>query len=128
MRPSRGHCEGFSLLEMIVAISILSLSLGVLYQAVSGATRNVRTDEKYAYGVELARSLLANYSLVPASGLNARGETAGEFHWEVQASPLESGSGMQPGLLQKIAVEVSWPDRGKSKNITLHSVVQGVAQ
>ena len=55
--PSRG--KGFSLLEMVVAISILGLTLGALYQAVSGATRNVRTDEKYAYGVELARSLLA---------------------------------------------------------------------
>jgi prepilin-type N-terminal cleavage/methylation domain-containing protein len=28
---------GFSLLEMLVAISILALSLGVLYEAVSGA-------------------------------------------------------------------------------------------
>ena len=50
---------GFSLLEVLVAITILALALAVLYQAASGATRNVRSDEKYAYGVELARSLLA---------------------------------------------------------------------
>ena len=82
MRQSRERTSGFSLLEMMVAIAILAVSLGTLYQAVSGATRNVRTDEKYAYGVELARSLLASNAMVPASGLNAQGETEGEFKWE----------------------------------------------
>ncbi|MFT4825675.1 MAG: general secretion pathway protein I [Halioglobus sp.] len=128
MRRAKRHSQGFSLLEMIVAMSILALSLGVLYQAVSGATRNVRTDEKYAYGVELARSLLANYAVVPASGLSTRGETAGEFRWEVQASPFELPQPMQAGSLQAIAVTVSWPDRGGSKSVALHSVVQGVKQ
>ena len=51
--------RGFSLLEMLVAMSILAMSLGALYQAVSGATRNVRSDERYAYAIELARSLIA---------------------------------------------------------------------
>ena len=51
------RCGGFSLLEMVVAIAILALALAALYQAAGGATRNVRSDEKYAYGVELARSL-----------------------------------------------------------------------
>jgi prepilin-type N-terminal cleavage/methylation domain-containing protein len=44
---SASRHNGFSLLEMVVAISILALSLAALYQAVSGATRNVRTDERY---------------------------------------------------------------------------------
>ena len=70
---------GFSLLEMVVAISILAFALGTLYQAAGGATRNVRVDEKYAYGVELARSLLADNGSVPASGVNATGETDGWF-------------------------------------------------
>ena len=68
---------GFSLLEMVVAISILALALGALYQAAGGATRNVRVDEKYAYGVELARSLLADNGSVPGLGVNATGETEG---------------------------------------------------
>ncbi|MFK8050475.1 MAG: type II secretion system protein J [Halioglobus sp.] len=128
MRLTKRHSQGFSLLEMIVAISILSMTLGLLYQAVSGATRNVRTDEKYAYGVELARSLLANYAVVPSSGLNATGETAGEFRWEVQASPMELPSAMRAGSLQSIAVQVSWPDRGSRKTVALHSVVEGISQ
>ena len=60
--PHRGRASGFSLLEMIVAMAILGLALGALYQAASGATRNVRSDEKYAYGVELARTLPTSQS------------------------------------------------------------------
>lgn len=73
----RTRAQGFSLLEMVVAIAILALALGALYQAASGATRNVRADEKYAYGVELARSLLAANARVPADGVSDSGETEG---------------------------------------------------
>ena len=45
---------GFSLIEMMVAMVILSLSLGVLYQAVSGATRNVGVAGEYLEATMLA--------------------------------------------------------------------------
>ena len=37
------NAHGFSLIEMLVARVVLSLSLSVLYQAAMGATRNVRS-------------------------------------------------------------------------------------
>ena len=118
--------NGFSLLEMVVAIAILGLTLGALYQAVSGATRNVRTDEKYAYGVELARSLLAMNAVVPVSGKNTSGETEGGFSWQVVAIPaaVEGGS-LRPGALQDIEVVVGWEDGRKKRLVRLHSVVAG---
>lgn len=127
MRRARS-AAGFSLLEMLVAMAILGLSLGALYQATSGATRNVRMDEKYAYGVELARSLLADHAVVPAAGSGATGETAGGFLWRVQARPTRSGVGsLEPGALQDIEVSVSWTDGSNARQVVLHSVVAGVA-
>ena len=118
--------KGFSLLEMVVAIAILGLTLGALYQAVSGATRNVRTDEKYAYGVELARSLLAMNAIVPVSGKNSSGETEGGFSWQVVASPTAIADGsLRPGSLQDIEVVVGWEDGRKNRQVRLHSVVAG---
>jgi len=112
---------------MVVAIAILGVSLGALYQAVSGATRNLRTDEKFAYGVELAQSLLANNAQVPLSGANSRGETAGGFVWFVAASPIDHGnSKLQAGALQEIEVVVSWPDGRKQHRVVLNSVVEGM--
>lgn len=117
---------GFSLLEMIVAISILALALGALYQAAGGATRNVRFDEKYAYGVELARSLLANNGSVPVSGVNATGATDDGFGWYVTTRSAAAGVSSDAGpRLHEIEVGVTWSDGGKQREVVLHSVVEG---
>jgi general secretion pathway protein I len=116
---------GFSLLEMVVAISILALALGALYQAAGGATRNVRVDEKYAYGVELARSLLADNGSVPASGVNATGEADGGFDWYVTTLPIATGRGSIVPVLHEIEVGVSWSDGGKRREVVLNSIVEG---
>lgn len=120
--------SGFSLLEMVVAVAILGMSLGALYQSVAGATRIVRIDEKYAYAVELARSLLAGKTVVPLTGMNERGETAGGFSWSVLAVPvvLPEASTLQEGQLQEITVSVSWTDGDKDRTVALQSVVAGM--
>jgi general secretion pathway protein I len=123
----RSLSRGFSLLEMVVAVAILGISLGALYQSVAGSTRIVRIDEKYAYAVELARSLLANNALVPLEGLNDSGETEGGFAWTVRAVPvaLRENVVLKEGLLQDITVSVGWSDGVKSRRVTLASVVAG---
>lgn len=117
--------RGFSLLEMVVAIAILGLALGALYQAASGATRNVRTSERYAYGVELARSLLEQYEIVPAGGVNQTGETSGGFTWRAQSQPHQLPR-QQAGdfQLHDIEVVVAWFDGSKRKEVILNSVVE----
>jgi general secretion pathway protein I len=122
------RAAGFSLLEILVAISILAVALAALYQAASGATRNVRADEKYAYGVELARSLLADNAIVPLAGIERRGETASGFLWRVSSGPVDlSRSAMSMGSLQAIEVSVSWEDGSRRREVLLNSVVEGRA-
>lgn len=119
--------KGFSLLEMLVAMVILGVSLGVLYQAVGGSTRSIAMDEKYSYGVELASSLLADNAVVSVSGLSVQGQTEGGFSWIVEASPLSlAGSSLSTGALQNIEVLVTWHDGGKERRVLLHSVVPGI--
>ena len=112
---------------MVVAVAILGMSLGALYQAAGGATRTVAVDEKMAYAVELARSLLANYAVVPLAGMNETGETGGGFAWEVVSAPavLAVDSPLAEGLLQQISVVVSWRDGGRDRSVALQSVVAG---
>ena len=127
-QPSLGSQRGFSLLETVVAIAILGIALGGLYSAASGATRNVRADERYAYAVELGRSLLADHNQIPRSGVRDSGVTAGGFNWQVSSRPAPLGrSGLDPGALQEIQVTVSWADGLKDRSIRLDSVVEGVA-
>lgn len=119
--------QGFSLLEMLVAMAVLGLSLGVLYQAVAGASRNVHLDEQYTYATVLAESLLANYQVVPIQGLQQAGETEGGYRWQVltQATPGDYPEGMVEGSLQDIEVTVSWNDGEKERQFQLQSIVVG---
>jgi len=127
MREPRRDQKGFSLLEAMVAISILGIALGGLYSAASGATRNVRADERYAFAVELGRSLLADNVQVPRAGINDNGVTAGGFKWSVSTRPAPLGrSGLDQGALQEIEIIVSWADGLRDRRIQLDSIVEGL--
>ena len=120
--------DGFSLLEMVIAIAILAISLTALYQAAGGATRIVSVDEKMAYAVELARSLVVDHAAVPAEGLQSSGSTPSGFQWEVSAQPvaLPEESLLVEGQLQHLDVAIRWPDGDKERAYTLTSVVAGL--
>lgn len=110
--------QGFSLLEVLVAFSILALTLGVLMQIFSGSLRNAQLAHDQAQAVALAQSLLA------AAGVEtplATGETAGQagnkFRWYLLAEPYqdEQPAAIVPpdGVNQrvelwKVTVEVRW--------------------
>lgn len=121
---------GFSLIEMLVALVVLSLSLGVLYQAATGATRNVRVAAEYTDAVMLAESVLADQSYVTQENYSA----AGQFHafqWSVSSWPAPYEDGLDPeeraiaaDPLQFLQVVVSWPGRGGTpREIDLLTVV-----
>ena len=124
--PRGRSTRGFSLLEMVVAMAILAFSLAALYQAVSGATKNVRSGEKYAYGVELAKSLVAANYEIPIGGIVQSGRTAGEFSWQVRSAEVSLGNSSLPdGALHELEVLVNWQDGLRQREVILRSVVGG---
>jgi general secretion pathway protein I len=124
---AQSRAGGFSLLELVVAVAILGISLGALLRSATTATRNVATDERYLYAVELSKSLLAQFSEVPTSGLSRSGETSGEFAWSVRTRPIarRRESRVGDGQLQDIRVQVSWQDGLRERTVRLDSVVAG---
>lgn len=124
------QAPGFSLIEMLVALVVLSLSLGVLYQAATAATRNVRVAAEYTDAVMLAESMLADYSYVTQDNLSASGRFEA-FQWSVSSWPAPYDDGHDPEEravaaepLQYLQVVVSWPGRGGTpREIDLTTVV-----
>lgn len=110
--------RGFSLLEILVAFTILALSLGVLMQIFSGSLRNADVTGDQAQAVALAQSLLAS------AGVEATllpGESTGvlddKFRWLLRVSPFveeprpgETGAVRSPLPLDlwEVAVRVAW--------------------
>ncbi|WP_339615951.1 prepilin-type N-terminal cleavage/methylation domain-containing protein [uncultured Gilvimarinus sp.] len=120
MSVERGQC-GFSLLEMVVAVAILGISLGMLYQAAGGATRSISVTEDYTYGVTMAQSLLANYSAVPREGVAVKGSSDDGYYWEVTSQLLLGPNDEDTGL-HRIDVWVRWGNESP-REVHLPSVV-----
>lgn len=134
MNVVRALQRGFSLLEILVAFSILALSLGVLMQIFSGSLRNADTTRDQAQAVTLAQSLLASAGV---EGPLAAGETSGvvadKFRWTLRASPFarepgteESASVRTPVLLDlwEVSVKVAWGGEsvGAERAVTLNTL------
>lgn len=125
------QAPGFSLIEMLVALVVLSLSLGVLYQAATAATRNVRVAAEYTDAVMLAESMLADHSHITEENFSASGQFE-VFQWSVSSwpAPYDDGRDLEERAvaaepLQYLQVVVSWPGRGGTpREIDLMTVVR----
>ena len=121
--------RGFSLIEMLVALVVLSLSLSVLYQAAMGATRNVRVASEYTDAVMLAESMLAEHSHVTEENFAVTGRYA-QYDWQVSSWPAQVDDGLNPEqravaprALQYLEVVVRWPGPSAPRNLNLLTVV-----
>lgn len=123
---------GLSLLELLVAVSIMAMALGMLYRAGAGSARSASEVTQYQKAALLAQSLLGARDAIEAGGWNESGESAG-FTWSVQTSaysasaPLTALPGIVPGTaplrpLHELAITVSWQERGQDKHIRLHTL------
>ena len=120
MTATRRQLGGFSLLEMLVALSLLGLVLGTLYQAATGATRNVALAERYSYAVLLAESLLADASGLGGAPRELTGSSGG-YQWRVRRAAVPGG-GRGSLTLQRVTATVSWEGGGNSE-IALTTII-----
>lgn len=131
-RSGCSAASGFSLLETLVALVILSLALGALYQAAAGATRNIRVAEQYTRAVALAESMLSEYSYIVEPNSSLAGEFE-EFTWQVLSWPVPDPAGtaaaenaalpVQGLPLQYLQVWVRWPGPSAQRELDLLTVV-----
>jgi general secretion pathway protein I len=91
-RASAGQ-QGFTLLEIIVALAILSLSVVSLIQLSSQSLRLVKTSDDYQQAAQLADRLLAD-SQPQEEGVDTGDE--GRFQWERRTQLVPLPEELQP--------------------------------
>ena len=87
--PSPSRQGGFSLLETLVAFSILALSLGVLLRIFGGGGRLAGLADEHARAMILAESLLASVGVeMPLQPGESGGEFDERFRWALRVNPF----------------------------------------
>jgi general secretion pathway protein I len=120
MRAPR-RSAGFTLLEVVVALAIMAIALGVLYRAVGGGVRTVGDLSAYSRAAAVGESVLQSRDSVPAEGWNESGQWAG-FRWSVASAPYEPGSGSGGAPLHRVQVDVAWSDGLRDRSFSLVSL------
>ena len=107
--PPRLAQRGFSLLEVLVAFSIMAIALGLLYQVAGSNARTTGELMGQSQAMSLAESLLAGNAVVPPQGVNAQGQSQG-FGWQVRSAPFAGleASNPQAPKLHEVEATVRW--------------------
>ena len=122
---ARGRSAGFSLLELLVALSIMSMALGFLYQASTGALRGVTDLDMDERANVLAQSILQARDAVPAAGWNESGRAAG-MNWQVSSAPYETQVARdRPAIprLHEVRIVVQWDSWRGPHRLELHTLL-----
>lgn len=105
------RARGFSLLEVLLAFTIMALALAMLLQALSGSGLLLaRTGERTRLAA-LARSLLEEVGTVyPVEERRYSGKT-GPWRWEIAIQPFQTGLTSEPPFaLYRVEIAVEGPE------------------
>ena len=124
---TRRAAQGFTLIEVLVAFMILTLSLSVLFRIFSGSLYNVSVAGDYAQAVLVAESQLTivdrSEPLLVELTYNESNE---RFRWRriiESYMPWEDDTALTVFVLgYRVTVEVSWTRNGRDQQIILNSL------
>ena len=128
--------KGFSLLEILVAFSILAVSLGILLKIFSSGVNTAVIAEEYIVATQIAESLMAKNGIEEPLVL---GETSGveaeKYRWQVSVE--NAPDLIEPDLIEKeesrvllmeVEVSVEWGESNQNnRSVVLNTVKQGVS-
>lgn len=87
--PTEGREDGFTIIEVLIALAIFALATVAIGQVVAANARGVRTLEDHVALVQSAQSVLA--TAIPPHEDLALGRLAGNFNdhrWQVDIGPV----------------------------------------
>jgi len=115
--------EGFSLLEVVVALAIMAGGFLVVLNLFSASVRSVDFSGQYLKGVTLANSKINELELLNFQPIEYSGSFKNEesYRWEVDIAPYDSPLNDPDSRIQlkKVFLKVFWEDRGQTRNVEL---------
>ncbi len=123
--------SGFSLIEVLIALTILGLVLGSLFEIFSGGLRNVAAAEQYVRAAAIADSKLASVGqeILLEPGNESDG-MQGEYAWAVSITPYQAGDDATrienaAAQLYQVTVSVRWAHVLGQRKVTIDTLMNG---
>ena len=119
--------KGFSLLEILVAFSILAVSLGILLKIFSSGVNTAMVAEEYTIATQIAESLMAQTGVIePVTVGNTSGTENEKYHWQINIENITSPVAGDEVEYMTVQVIVEW-QAGQQNNryIELNSLKPG---
>jgi general secretion pathway protein I len=118
------NARGFTLIEVLVALAILSLSLSIIFSIFSVGLRGRRAAEDYEQATLLAESKLSSLGVAePIREGESVGRFDDRFWWKTVVTPYhEAGRDEKKDLLRRpllVTLIVSWGEAGEQKSVRL---------
>jgi len=98
--------SGFTLIEVVIAMTILGICLVLVMQLFAGGLRAARTSCDYSRAVLHAKDKMEDITNNPVQD---SGEFDDGFKWETEVEPYKEVKD-DPIKLLKVKVRVMWPD------------------
>jgi len=118
--------NGFSLLEVIVALAIMAMGFVTVSQLFSGSIRSIGLSEQYLKATTLAHSKLGELEINNYNRPELKGTFINDknYHWDLEVSPYSSELNSTPNNIQlsKVILNVHWEDTNQIRNIKLNTL------
>lgn len=115
--------RGFSLIEMIAAMFILALGLGLLMQVLGGSLNQARRAQEHTEAALWAQSMLDTLGIGEALEPGTEsGEFDDRYRWqlEIVEEPWDNESGLSadslPFMLYRVQLTVHWGSDGRERS------------
>ncbi len=118
--------KGFTLLEIIAALTILATGILALVYMFSGGLNQAAQAERYLNGVYLAQQKFSQLELddFKSEALEGVFENQDAYRWQLEILPYDSPINDEEAhiQIQKISLRVFWKDKGLEKEVRLVSL------
>jgi general secretion pathway protein I len=127
-KEAEARDAGFTLVEVLVALAVLALTLGVLLQVLADGAGRAGHAEKQASALSQAQSLLA---AVGSQIALQHGHTSGQFddgsRWQLRIEAHGDAADRKawPVGAYKVFVEVAWVHGSRERSLTLTTLRLG---
>lgn len=132
---ARRAARGFTLLEILVAFTLMAMIVAVLMRVFSGGLQGISRAEDYARATSIAESALARVGAdIPFKEGDTNGEEGDRYRWTLSIKAQSEQAGLNaagqpqpimPVRLFEVSVVVGWTDYGTTRQVALSSLRLG---